>query len=89
MWGVWQRLKTWGTGGGIPKDLDAMLRKEFGLKVRNRSFYDEALRHASMLDGDTSGRMSNERLEFLGDTVLDLVVAGFLSANSLPSKKGR
>jgi ribonuclease-3 len=78
MWGVWQRLKTWGSGGGIPKDLDAMLRKEFGLKVRNRSFYDEALRHASMLDGDTSGRMSNERLEFLGDTVLDLVVAGFL-----------
>lgn len=55
-----------------------MLRREFGLKVRNRTYYDEALRHASMLDGDTSGRMSNERLEFLGDTVLDLVVAGFL-----------
>jgi|GEM_PF-169351 len=78
MWGVLERLRAWGSGGGVPKDLDTMLRREFGLKVRNRTYYDEALRHASMLDGDTSGRMSNERLEFLGDTVLDLVVAGFL-----------
>ncbi len=78
MWGVWQRLRAWGSGSGVPKDLNAMLRKEFGLRIRNQSFYDEALRHASMLDGDTSGRKSNERLEFLGDAVLDLVVAGFL-----------
>jgi len=78
MWGVLERLRAWGSGGGAPKDLNTMLRREFGLNVRNRTFYDEALRHASMLDGDTSGRMSNERLEFLGDTVLDLVVASFL-----------
>ena len=76
--GVWQRLRMWGWGGGAPKDLDALVRQEFGLRIRNRDYYDEALRHSSMLDGDTSGRMSNERLEFLGDTVLDLVVAGFL-----------
>ena len=67
--GVWQRLRMWGWGGGVPKDLDALVRQEFGLRIRNRDYYDEALRHSSMLDGDTSGRMSNERLEFLGDTV--------------------
>jgi ribonuclease-3 len=50
----------------------------FQLKVRNISYYQEALRHSSVLDGDTSGKESNERLEFLGDAVLDLSVAAYL-----------
>jgi ribonuclease-3 len=31
-----------------------------------------------VLDGDTSGKNSNERLEFLGDAVLDLSIAAYL-----------
>lgn len=58
-----------------PKDLRALVRKEFGLRIKNESIYREALTHASMLDGDTTGRRSNERLEFLGDVALDLSVA--------------
>ena len=61
-----------------PKDVRSLVRREFGLKVRNESFYREALTHASMLDGDTTGRRSNERLEFLGDVALDLSVASSL-----------
>lgn len=34
-----------------------------------------ALTHASAAVGDGDGRRDNERLEFLGDTVLDLVIA--------------
>ena len=44
------------------------------------SFEDEsyavlALTHASAGIGDSGGRRDNERMEFLGDTVLDLIVA--------------
>jgi ribonuclease III len=56
----------------------SVVRSYFKLKVRNISYYQEALRHSSVLDGDTSGKESNERLEFLGDAVLDLSVAAYL-----------
>lgn len=58
-----------------PTDVRSLVRREFGLRVKNESIYREALTHASMLDGDTTGRRSNERLEFLGDVALDLSVA--------------
>lgn len=61
-----------------PQTIRQLVRKEFGLRIRKIQLYDEALTHASMLDGDTTGLRSNERLEFLGDTALDLVVARFL-----------
>ena len=55
-----------------------IVRTYFKLKVRNISLYEEAMRHSSVLDGDESGNNSNERLEFLGDAVLDLSVAAYL-----------
>ena len=81
MWKLWlDRLRPRGLGSEKhpPATLDELVRREFGLKIKQRSFYDEAMTHASMLDGDTSGLKSNERLEFLGDTALDLTVASFL-----------
>ena len=55
-----------------------IVRSHFRLKVRNIIYYEEAMRHSSVLDGDTSGKNSNERLEFLGDAVLDLSIAAYL-----------
>jgi ribonuclease III len=55
-----------------------IVRSHFRLKVRNIAYYEEAMRHSSVLDGDTSGKNSNERLEFLGDAVLDLSIAAYL-----------
>jgi len=55
-----------------------IVRTHFRLKVRNIVYYEEAMRHSSVLDGDTSGKNSNERLEFLGDAVLDLSIAAYL-----------
>jgi len=55
-----------------------IVRTHFRLKVRNITYYEEAMRHSSVLDGDTSGKNSNERLEFLGDAVLDLSIAAYL-----------
>ena len=55
------------------------LRKTFGLSPRNIELYRQALTHRSMLRDVRSGHtVSNERLEFLGDAVLDLAVADFL-----------
>ena len=81
MWKLWlDRLRPRGLGSEKlpPATLDELVRREFGLKIKQRAFYDEAMTHASMLDGDTKGLKSNERLEFLGDTALDLTVASFL-----------
>lgn len=72
------RQRSLGKKSKAPNTIEELVRREFGLRVRKRSFYTEALRHSSMLDGDTTGSQSNERLEFLGDAVLDLAVAAHL-----------
>ena len=51
--------------------------QRFGYKAINISFFNTALTHKSILN-DPNSEFSNERLEFLGDTVLDAVVAEFL-----------
>lgn len=56
----------------------SLVQREFGLRIRNIDLYTEAFTHSSMLEGDTMGLSSNERLEFLGDSALDLVVASFV-----------
>lgn len=73
----WQRL-TRATQQGPDEDIRTLVRREFGLRVGQRSAYDEALTHSSMLDGDKTGLKSNERLEFLGDVVLDMTMANYL-----------
>ena len=73
----WQRL-TRATQQGPDADIRTLMRREFGLSVRQRRAYDEALTHSSMLDGDKTGLKSNERLEFLGDVVLDMTMANYL-----------
>ena len=50
-----------------------------GESIRNLPLYEQALRHRSSMTQYSGGRLlSNERLEFLGDAVVDLVVAEFL-----------
>lgn len=61
-----------------PRTVRQLVRREFGVRIRKVEFYNEALTHSSMLDGDATGLRSNERLEFLGDSALGLVVASFL-----------
>ena len=50
--------------------------KILGFFPKNIQLYEEALRHRSSAKDDESGKYSNnERLEFLGDAILDAVVA--------------
>jgi len=56
-----------------------LLSAALGFKPKNFEYYELALLHKSSLIKDKSGRvLNNERLEFLGDAILDAVVADIL-----------
>ncbi|MFB6258865.1 MAG: ribonuclease III [Flavobacteriales bacterium] len=53
------------------------LKRDLGIRTRCPELYRQAFRHRSALvSGDT--RFSNERLEFLGDAILDAIVSEHL-----------
>lgn len=84
---IWSRLNRV-TQPGPDTDISTLVRREFGLRVRQRKVYDEACTHSSMLDGDKTGLKSNERLEFLGDVVLDMTMAHYLYHNFREAQEG-
>ena len=62
------------------------LEKKLGYCFRDRTLLEEALNHSSYANEHRGGVASNERLEFLGDSVLGFVTAEFLfkAHGSLP-----
>lgn len=56
----------------------AELEKVIGCSIKNNSYYIQALTHRSFLEQNNDYDISNERLEFLGDSVLSLSVAEYL-----------
>lgn len=61
------------------QDLYKALRNILGFSPRNFDLYKKALRHKSAAKEILNGvKDSNERLEYLGDAVLDAVIAHFL-----------
>ncbi len=65
----------------ILKDKIVRLEKLLGYKIKDPTFYVKALTHRSYNEFDDFNLRSNERLEFLGDSVLSVVVADFLFKN--------
>jgi ribonuclease-3 len=62
------------------KDEIALIRfiiKRFGYQPKNISFFIQAITHKS-LSNNSESESSNERLEFLGDSILDAVVAEYV-----------
>ncbi|SRR5258708_4504584 len=55
------------------------------LKFKNKKLFEQSLTHRSWVNENPGIRSSNERLEFLGDAVLELVVTDYLY-NKLPEK---
>jgi ribonuclease III len=53
----------------------AALEKSLGVKFKDRAFLAQALVHSSYLNEHPETPSSNERMEFLGDAVLGLVIA--------------
>lgn len=57
-------------------ELIRFILKRFGYRPKNVQFFFEAVTHKSLSNNNTES--SNERLEFLGDAILDAVIAEFL-----------
>ena len=54
------------------------IAKQLGLTFKNLELLEEALTHRSYLNEHKSAKAHNERLEFLGDAVLELSATDFL-----------
>lgn len=65
----------------LTRDKFSELEKIIGYPIKNKSHYIQALMHRSFLEELDEKDSSNERLEFLGDSVLSLIVAEYLFEN--------
>jgi len=54
------------------------LLNDLGWKAGNLSYYEQALTHSSFAHERGHRRLHNERLEFLGDAVLELIISDYL-----------
>ncbi len=57
------------------------LEKRIGYKYKNISYLENALTHSSYANESRNRAKSNERLEFLGDAVLSVVVSDYIYRN--------
>ena len=64
------------------------LAQRLGHRFENLGLLDQALRHSSYAHENPESGVSNERLEFLGDAVLDLTVSTLLLARFPESSEG-
>ncbi len=66
----------------------AALEKRLGYRFKNIEFLERALTHVSALPADGDRLKSYQRLEFLGDRVLGLVVASMLKETFPQAEEG-
>ena len=65
------------------------LEKTLGVKISNLQIYEQALTHRSYLQVvNIPNLISNERLEFLGDSILGAVIAEYLFYNYTQDQEG-
>jgi len=57
-------------------EISQFIQRKFGYTIKKHFYFKKALTHKSI--ANKSGEMSNERLEFLGDAILDSVIAEYL-----------
>lgn len=64
----------------VPRDFESIadLRQRLGLPFKNHSLLLRALTHRSYVNENPNSPEDNERLEFLGDAVLDFIVGAWV-----------
>ncbi len=60
------------------KNISLFLTESFGIRTRTIELYETALTHKSFFANTASKMQNNERLEFLGDSVLNTIVTHIL-----------
>ena len=68
---------------------EVWLKKTVGLSPSSPKLYETALTHRSVVHDQTGHTASNQRLEFLGDAVLDLVISEHLYTCFSESDEGK
>lgn len=75
--------------GFLDKTLQQSLEEKLCMKINNIAIFEQALTHRSYLQVLSFEKYaSNERLEFLGDAVLCMVVTDYLFANHINEAEG-
>ncbi len=69
----------------VTSDIQARAESILGIQFKNQQLLEEALTHASIAN---SRLQSNERMEFLGDAVLDLIICEALYLKFTQSLEG-
>ncbi len=64
--------------GQVIKKLAEEFERRFGFRFRNPALLTEALTHRSYIHFNQGAIASNERLEYLGDSVLGLIISEYL-----------
>ena len=60
-------------------NLQVYIRQNFGFKPKNLNLYAQAFSHKSVAKKNAAGlKLSNERLEFLGDSVISTIVSEYI-----------
>jgi ribonuclease-3 len=70
----------------FPAENFTKLERLLGTNIFNKNIYLEAFIHRSYLEENSDFPFSNERLEYLGDSVLNLVIGEFLF-NKFPNEE--
>ena len=70
----------------FPTEKFTRLEKILGTAISDKNIYLEAFIHRSFLEENEQFEFSNERLEYLGDSVLNLVIGEFLF-NKFPKEE--
>ncbi len=71
-------------------DFYMQLKQQLGLQVKNKPIYQRAFIHPSLNQRDDAGtRINFERLEFLGDALLNAVVAAYLFEKYPKANEGK
>ncbi len=73
-WLEWFRLSSGDTGRSQSTELLGFLSDQLEIPVNDIRNYEQALRHSTAAHAKSD---SNERLEFIGDAILDAVVAAY------------
>ena len=73
----------------VASEFVSELRQRYGIEFHDLSLLDEAFTHSSYVNEHKElGLKDNERLEFLGDAVLELTVSDYLY-RKFPDKPAR
>lgn len=77
------------TIGFVDKPFKEQLEERLNVAINNTAIFEQSLTHRSYLQILPHGNFkSNERLEFLGDAVLSMVVTDYLFANNINEAEG-